>query len=97
MIIDLGKTIPVNGFRYHPDQTLWGPGIITAYRFYVSADNMTWKLVDEGEFANIKNNPLWQVKTFAPELARYVKFQALENTEETNNIGYAEMDLITVD
>jgi alpha-L-fucosidase len=97
LIIDLGKTIPVNGFRYHPDQTLWGPGIITAYRFYVSADNMTWKLVDEGEFANIKNNPLWQVKTFAPELARYVKFQALENTEETNNIGYAEMDLITVD
>ena len=97
LIIDLGKTIPVNGFRYHPDQTLWGPGIITAYRFYVSADNMTWKLVDEGEFANIKNNPLWQVKTFAPEFARYVKFQALENTEETNNIGYAEMDLITVD
>ena len=97
LIIDLGKTIPVNGFRYHPDQTLWGPGIITAYRLYVSADNMTWKLVDEGEFANIKNNPLWQVKTFAPEFARYVKFQALENTEETNNIGYAEMDLITID
>ena len=97
LIIDLGKTIPVNGFRYHPDQTLWGPGIITAYRFYVSADNMTWKLVDKGEFANIKNNPLWQVKTFAPEFARYVKFQALENTEETNNIGYAEMDLITID
>ena len=97
LIIDLGKTIPVNGFRYHPDQTLWGPGIITAYRLYVSADNMTWKLVDEGEFANIKNNPLWQVKTFEPEFARYVKFQALENTEETNNIGYAEMDLITID
>ena len=74
---------------------MWGPGIVTDYRFYVSGDNKKWKLVSEGEFANIKNNPLWQTKQFEPVAARYLKFQALKNTENNNNIGYAEIDVIT--
>ena len=78
-----------------PDQALWGPGIITDYEFYVSNDNVEWKLVSQGEFSNIKNNPLWQTKTFAPERARYIKLRALKNTENNNNLGYAEADVIT--
>ncbi len=95
LVIDLGKEITISGFRYFPDQTMWGPGIITNYRFYVSGDNKKWKLVSEGEFANIKNNPLWQTKQFEPVVARYIKFQALKNTENNNNIGYAEIDVIS--
>ena len=74
---------------------MWGPGIITDYQFFVSTDNKSWKLVSEGEFSNIKNNPLWQTKTFNEEKARYIKFRALKNTENNNNIGYAEIGLIT--
>lgn len=95
LVIDLDKEITISGFKYFPDQTMWGPGIITDYRFYVSGDNKKWKLVSEGEFANIKNNPLWQTKQFEPVTARYIKFQALKNTENNNNIGYAEIDVIT--
>ncbi|MBL7966046.1 MAG: alpha-L-fucosidase [Prolixibacteraceae bacterium] len=95
LVIDLGKEITISGFKYFPDQTMWGPGIITDYRFYVSGDNKKWKLVSEGEFANIKNNPLWQTKQIEPVTARYIKFQALKNTENNNNIGYAEIDVIT--
>jgi len=95
LVIDMGKQQNIRGFRYFPDQALWGPGIISHYKFYVSNDNKNWKLVDEGEFSNIKNNPLWQIKTFKPEQARYFKFQALGNTENNNNIGYAEINLIT--
>jgi hypothetical protein len=51
--------------RYLPDQGLWNLGIITNYQFYVSNDNVEWKLADDGEFSNIKNNPLWQIKKFA--------------------------------
>jgi alpha-L-fucosidase len=62
LVIDLGKEESLCGFKYYPDQTLWGPGIITNYQLYVSNDNKEWKLADEGEFPNIKNNPLWQTK-----------------------------------
>jgi len=95
LIIDLGKEENLTGFRYYPNQALWGPGIITDYVFYVSNNNKDWKQVDQGEFSNIKNNPLWQTKKFAPVKARYIKLQALKNTEGNNDIGYAEVDIIT--
>ena len=95
LVIDLGNEQNLCGFRYFPDQVLWGPGIITHYQFYVSNDNIEWKLVDQGEFSNIKNNPLWQIKKFAPEKARYIKLRALSNTEGNDNTGYAEIDVIT--
>ena len=95
MVIDLGKEQNLCGFRYFPDQALWGPGIITNYRFYVSNDNIEWKLADQGEFSNIKNNPVWQIKKFTTEKARYIKLRALSNTEGNDNIGYAEISVIT--
>ena len=95
LVIDLGREENVGGFRYLPDSDMWNPGIITHYQFYVSADNMEWKLVNQGEFANIKNNPLWQTKKFATEKIRYIKFRALSNTQGNDNTGYAEVDIIT--
>lgn len=95
LIIDLGKEETLTGFRYYPNQTLWGPGIITDYVFYVSNNNKDWKQVDQGEFANIKNNPLWQAKKIAPVRARYIKLQALKNAHGNHDIGYAEVDIIT--
>jgi alpha-L-fucosidase len=95
LVIDLGEELTLTGFRYYPDQSLWGPGIITQYKFFISSDNKKWKLADEGEFANIKNNPVWQTKTFAADKARFIKFQALANTEGNDNTGYAEIDIIT--
>ncbi len=95
LVIDLGTELNLTGFRYHPDRGLWGPGIITEYQFFVSADKKEWKLVSGGEFSNIKNNPLWQTKMFEEVKARYVRFRALKNAENNTNIGYAEIDLIT--
>lgn len=95
LVIDLGGEQNLSGFRYFPDQTMWGPGIITSYEFYVSADNKSWKLVSQGEFSNIKNNPLWQIKRFDVVKARYIKLRALKNTEGNDNLGYAEIDVIT--
>ena len=95
LVIDLGKEENVCGFKYYPEQNSWQPSMITNYEFYVSNDNKEWKLVDEGEFSNIKNNPLWQIKKFATTSIRYFKLRALKNTENNDNIGYAEVDIIT--
>ena len=95
IVIDLGKEENVVGFKYLPDQSLWGGGLISQYRFFVSANGVDWKLVSEGEFSNIKNNPLWQTKMIKETKARYIKLSALKNADNNNNIGYAELDVIT--
>ena len=95
LVVDLGKEENLTGFKYYPNQTLWGPGIITNYLFYVSQNGKKWELVSEGEFSNIKNNPLWQTKNFNPVKARYIKLVALKNTEGNDNVGYAEIRVIT--
>ncbi len=96
LIIDLGKVENLTGFRYLPDQNWWADAsIITHYQFEVSADNINWKRVSEGEFSNIKNNPFWQTKTFEPIRARYINLRALKNTQKDSASGYAEIDVIT--
>jgi len=92
--IDMGKTENVSGFRYLPGQG-GTEGIVTHYQFYVSEDSKEWKIADEGEFSNIKNNPLWQVKEFKPVKARYIRLRALRNTQHNDAVGYAELDVIT--
>ncbi|WP_332368054.1 discoidin domain-containing protein [Spirosoma telluris] len=96
LLIDLGKEENLAGFRYLPAQNWWEEAsIITHYQFEVSTDNTTWKRVSEGEFSNIKNSPVWQIKTFEPTKARYIKLRALKNTQEGSGSGYAEVDVIT--
>jgi alpha-L-fucosidase len=95
LVVDLGSELQLVGFKYHPDQSVWGPGIITHYEFYVSSDNKNWERADAGEFANIKNNPLWQTRKFPKVKARYIKLRALKNSEGNANTGYAEIDVVT--
>ncbi|MCF7568252.1 alpha-L-fucosidase [Sabulilitoribacter arenilitoris] len=94
IVVDLGKIEELIGFRYLPSQS-YPPGIFTHYQFYTSNDNKNWELVDEGEFSNIKNNPLWQTKIFPLESARYIKLRAEKNTLSNDSVGYAEIDIIT--
>jgi alpha-L-fucosidase len=95
LVVDLGNNYNLSGFKYLPDQNRWSSGIISNYQFYVSVDSKNWKLVDEGEFSNIKNNPLWQIKTFDTINARYIKLRALKNIWGDEVAGYTEIDVIT--
>ncbi|MGF6846471.1 alpha-L-fucosidase [Chitinophaga sp. W3I9] len=94
LVIDLGSEQNLSGFKYLPDQGSTN-GAISKYQFFVSPDNTAWKQVDEGEFPNIKNNPLWQVSSFTPVKARYIKLRAVREAGGNNNAGYAEVDVIT--
>lgn len=95
LIIDLGKEENLIGFKYLPDQSLWGGGLISQYQFFVSNNGTDWNLVSDGEFSNIKNNPLWQMKMFNEAKARFIKLRTIKNVENNNNIGYAEVEVIT--
>jgi len=95
LVVDLGENFNLCGFKYLPDQARWSAGIITNYQFFISENNKNWKLVSEGEFSNIKNNPLFQVKEFAPVMARYFKLRAVKTTWGDDIAGYAEVDVIT--
>ena len=96
LVIDLGETVSVAGFKYLPDQGKWSPGIIFGYELYVSADGRNWgKPKSAGEFSNIRNSPVWQTKTFDPVEGRYIKLRALSPAEEGGRIGAAEFDIIT--
>ncbi|MBI9064350.1 MAG: alpha-L-fucosidase [Marinilabiliaceae bacterium] len=95
LLVDLGQTHLIRGFKYLPDQNRWSNGIIFNYQFFASTNGQSWELVSEGEFSNIKNSPIWQTKLFDPIKARFVKFRALDNTSNNSVAGYAELDIIT--
>lgn len=95
LVVDLGKEENLAGFKYLPGQAQWAGGVITNYKFFVSSNKEVWFLVSEGEFSNIQNNPLWQIKNFNPIKGRYIKFQALKNASDNQEARYAELDVIT--
>lgn len=92
LTIDLGSPTSFNGFQYLPGQGST-QGVISNYQFFISDDNKEWTLADEGEFSNIKNNPLLQIKTFKTMKARYVRFRSLKTAETDERVGYAEFTL----
>lgn len=93
LIIDLQKDYQISEFTYTPDKKAGAKGVIFNYRFAVSTDGKNWETVSEGEFSNIKNNPIPQTKYFPKKKARYVKLTALSNTDGTQETGYAEIEV----
>ena len=65
-------------------------------KFYVSPDGKNWKSpVSEGEFSNIKNNPILQTKAFHTTEARYIKFVGEKEINDKNLMTIAELGIIT--
>ena len=94
IIIDLGESLTLKGFRYLPMQDRWFSGLIKDYAFYTSLDNKNWHLAKKGEFANIFNNPIWQSVTFNPQTARFIKLKAL-TTVDDKPATFAEIGVLT--
>lgn len=93
--IDLGEEISLEGFSYLPPQSRWAYGTITKYEFFVSKDAKNWKKVSQGEFQNVKNNPILQEKYFDKQKARYIKLVSKDQTDNSLASGFAEISVIT--
>lgn len=94
--VDCGENLKIKGFTFIPRKDMLG-GIPYNYDFYVSNDGKNWKkIISNGEFSNIKNNPVNQEVLFPKtENMRYFKFVALNEVENNAWCSVAEINLIT--
>ncbi|WP_394775659.1 alpha-L-fucosidase [Flavobacterium sp.] len=92
--IDMGSILNINGFTYVPQQVGNNLNLISNYEFYTSLDNVTWTLQSQGEFSNIKNNPIEQIKTFKNDKARYIRFIAKSAVGKGSTVSIAEINVI---
>ncbi|RUT69297.1 alpha-L-fucosidase [Flavobacterium cupreum] len=94
IILDMGAVLKIKGFTYVPQQVGNNLNLISHYEFYTSTDAVNWTRQSEGEFSNIKNNPIEQFKVFAEVKARYIRFVALAAVGKGQSVSIAEINVI---
>ncbi len=72
--VDMKQQREVNGFAYLPRQDGRTVGMTSRYRMELSNDGRNWALAAEGEFGNLRANPVEQVISFPAQKARYFRF-----------------------
>lgn len=94
VVMDLGKECTVSTLRYLPDQSEYNKGLIAAYEVSISNNiDAGWKIVAQGEFSNIKHNPIMQSVCFTPTAGRYVRLKAVRMVQPGDAIGVAELGI----
>ncbi|MDO5106378.1 discoidin domain-containing protein, partial [Capnocytophaga sp.] len=93
--ISLGEEHTLTGFTYLPSQDRWASGTISRYVFEVSLDGNRWTKVIEGEFGNIKNNPIEQRIGFPAQKARFIRLTSKAVTDDSKRASFAEIGIIT--
>jgi alpha-L-fucosidase len=91
--VDMGAEKTLKGFTYLPRQDHTLHGMVDQYAFAVSSDGKEWKTVAEGEFGNLRANPVEQTVSFEAVKARYFKFTA-KHALELNHAAVAEIGVV---
>lgn len=92
VLIDLGDEHAVRAFHYLPDQSEYNKGLIHRYELWTcDAEGRPQEKLREGEFSNIRNNPILQSLFFAPTLARYLLFKAVGMVREGEALEFAKL------
>ncbi len=89
--LDLGKAQTVSACFYQPDQTAAHEGMISHYELYLGESTEQMEKVAEGEFSNIRNNPMMQEVYFTPTTARYVQLRATRMVKSGEAIKYEKL------
>lgn len=82
--------MPVAGFRYVPNQGRDAGGHISNYQLFVNN-----KKVAEGEFSNIKHNPIEQEIRFPAVKGDKIRFVATRIVDNQPQAGIGEFSVIT--
>jgi hypothetical protein len=91
IILDLGASYQVDGFKYLPRQDSNPNGTIAGYQFYVSTDGVTWgSAVASGTFTA---DLLAKTIRFTAKLGRYVKLVATSEINGQQWTSVAELNV----
>ena len=88
--LELKEEALISGFTYVPNQNRDAGGHISNYQLYVN--NIK---VAEGEFSNIKHNPIVQEIRFKPTKGKLIRLVATRITENGKRAGIGEFSVIT--
>jgi alpha-L-fucosidase len=92
-VIVVATEKPVSGIGFLPRQDGKNIGTPTHYKISTSTDGKTWTLVKEGEFSNIKANPILQQVFFDTNSAtKFIKFEPKQFIDG-NELAIAELEL----
>lgn len=97
LTLDLGREQALAALIFLPRQDGTPHGVVDRYRLEWSRDGQQWSKPLEGEFANIRANPIEQRVTLPQGLtARYVRFTGLSALER-NHVSLAEIGVIAAE
>jgi alpha-L-fucosidase len=92
-VVDMGEEKTLKGFIYLPRQDRWLHGMVDQYAFQVSTDGENWTTASEGEFGNLRANPVEQSVSFPQVKTRYFKFIA-KHAVEMKHATVAEIGVV---
>jgi F5/8 type C domain len=92
LVLDLGSSYPVEGFRYLPRQDGSPNGTIARYEFFVSPDTTTWGTpVSTGTLADNTNE---KTVHFPVKTGRYVRLVVLSEVKGHQYTSAAELNVL---
>ena len=93
-VVDMGKPYQVSSFSYLPRQDGKTSGMTDKYQFEVSADGKNWTKAAEGEFSNLRANPIEQSINLknVNEPVRYFRFIGTSSLDG-NSASAAEINV----
>lgn len=94
LIIDLGSEQTISSFHILPDQSKNNEGLISNYELWAGNEPTSInRLIKEGEFSNIQNNPILQSVFFTPIKTRYLQLKATRMIKPGEPMGFAEIGI----
>lgn len=75
-VVDMNEEHEIAAFSYLPRQDGQTQGMTDQYRLDLSLDGKKWVKVAEGEFSNLRANPVELKVNINPQTARYFRFTA---------------------
>lgn len=92
--VDMGATVKARGFTYLPRQDGTTHGMTDKYIFEISLDNQKWEKAAEGEFSNLRANPIEHSIPFkSPRDIRYFRFTGTRALDK-KHVSAAEVGII---
>ncbi len=90
--VDMGSVKRIEAFSYLPQQDNLDH-TIDRYRFEISLNGKRWATVAEGEFSNMRTNPIEQRVSIRPSKARYWRFTPVRTLGGGKRASVAEINI----